>query len=160
MQPVRLRRHTSSFQCLGGQFVAQEAFSKVRGSALASYSAGISACEEGDQWPWQWPFALLGGIREMKMRPDVFFSYSAGISACEKGEQRQRALTMLSEIWEANLGPDTIRPPSSSSSCPLVPAPPSACPREWLGGDYKQPQAPIIARPILTEIPRHRGQEP
>ena len=34
--------------------------------------------------------------------------YSAGISACEKGEQWQRALSLLSEMWEAKLEPDVI----------------------------------------------------
>ncbi|CAK0841671.1 unnamed protein product [Prorocentrum cordatum] len=35
-------------------------------------------------------------------------SYNAGISACEKGEQWQRALALLSEMWEAKLEPDVI----------------------------------------------------
>ncbi|CAK0872581.1 unnamed protein product, partial [Prorocentrum cordatum] len=33
-------------------------------------------------------------------------SYSAGVSACEKGQQWQRALALLSEMWEAKLEPD------------------------------------------------------
>ena len=35
-------------------------------------------------------------------------SYNAGISACEKGEQWQRALALLSEMWEAKLEPNVI----------------------------------------------------
>ena len=35
-------------------------------------------------------------------------SYNAGISACEKGEQWQRALALVSEMWEAKLDPDRI----------------------------------------------------
>ncbi|CAK0792569.1 unnamed protein product [Prorocentrum cordatum] len=34
--------------------------------------------------------------------------YSAGISACEKGGQWQRALSLLSEMWEAKLEPNVI----------------------------------------------------
>ena len=35
-------------------------------------------------------------------------TYNAGISACEKGEQWQRAVALLSEMWEAMLEPDVI----------------------------------------------------
>ena len=35
-------------------------------------------------------------------------SYNAGISACEKGEQWLRALSLLSEMWEAKLEPNVI----------------------------------------------------
>ena len=52
----------------------------------------------------------------MPLRADVvdgvhgstLVSYNAGISACEKGEQWQRALTLLSEMWEAELEPNVI----------------------------------------------------
>ena len=37
-------------------------------------------------------------------------SYNGGISACEKGEQWQRALSLLSEMWEAKLEPGVISP--------------------------------------------------
>ena len=40
-------------------------------------------------------------------------SYNAGISACEKGEQWQRALALLSEMWEAKLEPNVICPARS-----------------------------------------------
>ncbi|CAK0808031.1 unnamed protein product [Prorocentrum cordatum] len=35
-------------------------------------------------------------------------SCSAGISACEKGDQWQRALALLSEMWEVKLEPDSL----------------------------------------------------
>ncbi|CAK0893392.1 unnamed protein product [Prorocentrum cordatum] len=89
---------------------------------VISYSAGISACEKGDE-----------------MEPDVI-SYSAGISACEKGEQWQRwsptssatalgsararrassgsrALALLSEMREAKLEPDVISYSAGISAC-------------------------------------------
>ena len=44
-------------------------------------------------------------------------SYNAGISACEKGEQWQRALALLSEVWEAKLEPDVISYNAGISAC-------------------------------------------
>ena len=44
-------------------------------------------------------------------------SYSAGISACEKGGQWQRALALLSEIWEAKLEPNVISYSAGISAC-------------------------------------------
>ncbi|CAK0837724.1 unnamed protein product, partial [Prorocentrum cordatum] len=52
--------------------------------ARLSYSAGISACEKGEQW--QRALALLSEMRKAKLEPNVI-SYRAGISAYEKGEQ-------------------------------------------------------------------------
>ncbi|CAK0858317.1 unnamed protein product [Prorocentrum cordatum] len=69
-------------------------------NAGLSYSAGISACEKGEQW--QWALALLSEMWEVKVEPNVV-SYSAGISACEKGKQWQLALALLSEMREAKL---------------------------------------------------------
>ncbi|CAK0902491.1 unnamed protein product, partial [Prorocentrum cordatum] len=70
-----------------------------------SYSAGISACEKGEQW--QGALALLSEMWEAGLEPDVI-SYSALISACEKGEQWHRALALLSEMWEVRLEPNLI----------------------------------------------------
>ncbi|CAK0903291.1 unnamed protein product [Prorocentrum cordatum] len=70
---------------------------------VISYSAGISACEKGEQW--QRALALLSEIWEVKLEPDVI-SYSAGISACKKGKQWQWALALLSEMREAKLEPN------------------------------------------------------
>ncbi|CAK0884094.1 unnamed protein product [Prorocentrum cordatum] len=67
-----------------------------------SYSAGISACEKGDQW--QCVLALLSEMRETKLQPDAM-SFSAGISACGKGEQWQRALALLNGMRKAKVGP-------------------------------------------------------
>ena len=41
----------------------------MHGSALVSYSAGISACEKGGQW--QWALALFGEMWEANMQPDI-----------------------------------------------------------------------------------------
>ncbi|CAK0873284.1 unnamed protein product [Prorocentrum cordatum] len=72
--------------------------------AQLSYSAGISACEKGEQW--QRALALLREMSEAKLQPDVI-SYNAGISACgDNGGQWQRALALLSEMHKANLEPD------------------------------------------------------
>ncbi|CAK0869099.1 unnamed protein product [Prorocentrum cordatum] len=65
-----------------------------------AYNVVISACGKGEQW--QQTLALLSGMREAKMEPDVI-SYSATISACGEGEQWLRALVLLRELWEAEL---------------------------------------------------------
>ncbi|CAK0858315.1 unnamed protein product [Prorocentrum cordatum] len=70
-----------------------------------SYSAGISACENGEQW--QLALALLSEMRAAKLEPNDI-SYSAGISACEKGEQWQWALALLSEMSEVKVEPTVI----------------------------------------------------
>ncbi|CAK0832933.1 unnamed protein product [Prorocentrum cordatum] len=77
---------------------------KLEPSSTVSYSAGISACEKGEQW--QRALALLSEMWEAKLEPDVI-SYSAGISACEKGEQWQRALALLSEMRQAKMEPNS-----------------------------------------------------
>ncbi|CAK0891727.1 unnamed protein product [Prorocentrum cordatum] len=82
--------------------------------AQLSYSAGISACEKGEQW--QRALALLSEMWEAKLEPNVI-SYSAGISACEKGEQWQAALALLSEMCEAKLEPSVISYSAGLSAC-------------------------------------------
>ena len=77
----------------------------VHGSALVSYSAGISACEKGEQW--QRALALLSEMWEAKLEPDVI-SYGAFISACDKGKQWRLALSLLSEMWELKFEPNVI----------------------------------------------------
>ncbi|CAK0810435.1 unnamed protein product, partial [Prorocentrum cordatum] len=47
-------------------------------------------------------------MRGAKLEPDVI-SYNAGISACGKGEQWQRALVLLSEMWEAMVETNVIK---------------------------------------------------
>ena len=81
---------------------------------LVSYSAGISACEKGDQR--KRARALLSEMWDAKLVPDVI-SYSAVIGACEKGAQRQRALALLSEMWDAKLVPDVINYSAETSAC-------------------------------------------
>ncbi|CAK0905365.1 unnamed protein product [Prorocentrum cordatum] len=81
-------------------------FKTCSACAPVSYSAGISACEKGEQW--QRALALLSEMREAKLDPHDIFSYSAGISACGKGAQWQRALALLSEMREERLEPTVI----------------------------------------------------
>ena len=50
-----------------------------------SYSAGISACEKGEQW--QRALALLREMWEASLEPNVI-SCDTGIRAYRKGEQR------------------------------------------------------------------------
>ena len=75
----------------------------VHGSALVSYSAGISACEKGEQW--QRALALLSEMREAKLEPNVI-TYSSWISACENGGQWQRALWLLGVMRDVKVVPD------------------------------------------------------
>ena len=58
--------------------------------------------------------------RSPRVRPSLYYmavSYNAGISACEKGEQWQRALALLSEMWEAQLEPYVISYSAGTSAC-------------------------------------------
>ena len=50
------------------------------GHTQVSYSAGVSACEKGEQW--QRALALLGEMWEAKLEPNVI--YMAHRSACQK----------------------------------------------------------------------------
>ncbi|CAK0834544.1 unnamed protein product, partial [Prorocentrum cordatum] len=95
------------------------------------YTATASACRKGGQW--QHVLSVLSDMWEAKLEPNVIFSamqgpvrarrassgsgYNAGISACEKGEQWQRALALLSEMWEAKLEPDVISYSAGISAC-------------------------------------------
>ncbi|CAK0851248.1 unnamed protein product [Prorocentrum cordatum] len=82
---------------------------------IFSYSAGISACEKGEQW--QPALALLSEMREAKVSPDVIYTYSAGISACEKGKKWQLALGLLSEMCEATVEPNIFSYSAGISAC-------------------------------------------
>ena len=95
-------------------FFRKISWTVVHGSALVSYSAGISACDRGEQWLRA--MLLLGEMREAKLEPDVI-GCNAGISACGKGEQWQRALALLSEMCEAKLEPDVISYSAGISAC-------------------------------------------
>ena len=55
----------------------------VHGSALVSHSAGISACEKGEQW--QRALALLSEMREAKLEPDVIYTTIPGIARARGG---------------------------------------------------------------------------
>ncbi|CAK0907830.1 unnamed protein product [Prorocentrum cordatum] len=46
---------------------------KLEPTVIFSYSAGISACEKGDQW--QRALALLSEMREAKLEPNTISSY-------------------------------------------------------------------------------------
>jgi len=51
------------------------------------YSAGICACEKGQQW--QQALSLLSDMVETRLEPTAI-SYNAGRNAGEKGQQWQR----------------------------------------------------------------------
>ncbi|CAK0842402.1 unnamed protein product, partial [Prorocentrum cordatum] len=72
---------------------------------VISYSAGISACEKGEQW--QRALALLSDVWVAKLEGSVII-FNAGITACGKGEQWQQALALLREMREGKLEPDII----------------------------------------------------
>ena len=64
---------------------------------VISYSAAISAREEGQQWePAQ---SLLGQMEARGVEPNVI-SYNAAISACENGHQWEPALSLLRQKQE------------------------------------------------------------
>ncbi|CAK0803792.1 unnamed protein product [Prorocentrum cordatum] len=84
---------------------------------VISYSAGISACEKGEQW--ERALSLLSEMREGTVEPTVI-SYTAGIIACEKGKQWQRAVSLLSHMWEAKLVPGVTSYSSGVSACEKV----------------------------------------
>ncbi|CAK0888794.1 unnamed protein product [Prorocentrum cordatum] len=75
---------------------------------VISYSAGISACEKGEQW--QRALALLSEMQELNLESNAisFTIYNAGISACGNGEQWQWALALLTAMREAKLEPNVI----------------------------------------------------
>ncbi|CAK0892993.1 unnamed protein product [Prorocentrum cordatum] len=66
-------------------------------------NARISACEKGQV------VAAGAGAAAQDVGGEVGaqrLSHNVGITACEKGEQWQRALALLSEMWEAKLEPN------------------------------------------------------
>ncbi|CAK0868361.1 unnamed protein product [Prorocentrum cordatum] len=95
-----------------------QTYSRIRdhgnGPPPLSYSAGISACEKGEQWLQAlW---LLGKAREIKLEPNII-SYSAAISACEKSGKWQQALSLFGELREARLDPDVVSFGAAISAC-------------------------------------------
>ncbi|CAK0904775.1 unnamed protein product [Prorocentrum cordatum] len=79
----------------------------------SGYSAGISACERGEQW--QRALLLLSEMREAKLEPDVI--HHAGISACEKDGQWQQASSLLSEMGDMELEPNVVSYSAVISAC-------------------------------------------
>ncbi|CAK0816365.1 unnamed protein product [Prorocentrum cordatum] len=83
-------------------------------------------------------------------------SYSAGISACEKGRHWQRALSLLSEMWEAKLVPNFT---SYSAGIP-------ACDRcgQWqqaiwlLKETWTQMLGPMSVASLTPESSRYAGK--
>ena len=49
---------------------------------VVSYSAGISACEKGEQW--QRALALLSEMREAKLEPNVIYTLMPGAHMVQK----------------------------------------------------------------------------
>ena len=80
----------------------------AHGHTLVSYSAGISACGNSEQW--QWSLALLSEMLEAKLEPNVI-SYNAGISACEVSGQWTKALDLLESMLGARVDPAAANSP-------------------------------------------------
>ncbi|CAK0820508.1 unnamed protein product [Prorocentrum cordatum] len=87
---------------------------------VIGYSAGISACEKGQQWQralaavisacekgeqWQWAMSLLSEMRESGLQPNAI-SYNAGICACGRCGQWRQAVSLLNEMRQSNMEPD------------------------------------------------------
>ncbi|CAK0832932.1 unnamed protein product [Prorocentrum cordatum] len=87
---------------------------RSRSPRPSNYSAGISSCDEGEQW--QLAMSLLSEMWEAKLGLNAN-SFSAGVSACGKGQQWQMAMSLLSEIWEAKLGLNAISFSVGTSAC-------------------------------------------
>ncbi|CAK0858309.1 unnamed protein product [Prorocentrum cordatum] len=116
---------TSSATTLGSAFARRA----ISGSGLWRCSAKCgrrswspTQLQRWDQRVREWRSVAAGSGatqrdagRETGARPLV--SYNAGISACEKGKQWQRALALLSEMWEAKLEPDVFSFGSGISAC-------------------------------------------
>ncbi|CAK0795997.1 unnamed protein product [Prorocentrum cordatum] len=91
---------------------------RICSPTLPIYSAGVSACEKGEQWQraqWQRALVLLSEMGEVELEPTII--YNVGISACEKGLQWQRAWALLSEMWKTKLVPDVISYSAGISAC-------------------------------------------
>ena len=117
LAPGRAPLETSSLSLAHPKGTARRFFySKVphHRYTLVTYNAGISACENGEQW--QRAAALLSEMWDTRLELNVI-SYNAGISTCEKGEQWQRALALLSEMGEAVLKADVITYSAGISAC-------------------------------------------
>ncbi|CAK0891809.1 unnamed protein product [Prorocentrum cordatum] len=87
---------------------------KLEADVIFSYSAGICACEQGDQW--QRALAVLSEMWEAQLKPDAI-SFNSGISAYGKGVQWKRALALLSEMRETKLEPNVISYSAGISAC-------------------------------------------
>ncbi|CAK0888683.1 unnamed protein product [Prorocentrum cordatum] len=65
--------------------------------------------------------AVAAGVgaaqRDERGEAGAEFSYNTGISACEKGRQWQRALALLSEMWEARVERSIVSYGSGISAC-------------------------------------------
>ncbi|CAK0910425.1 unnamed protein product [Prorocentrum cordatum] len=99
MRPARVRRPSGG----SGLFAAQR---DAGGEAAAqrylyfSYSAGISACQNGVQW--HQAFALLSGVCEAKPAFNSV-SHASWTNASETGWQCQRAVWLHGVMREANV---------------------------------------------------------
>eukprot|EP00434_Breviolum_minutum_P017872 symbB.v1.2.015768.t1/scaffold1181.1/size133410/4 len=72
---------------------------------VISYSALISACEKGSQWPTA--LELFRSMKFSTLAPNKY-SFSAAIISCQKGEQWQHALHLFSNMSAYELTPDAI----------------------------------------------------
>ncbi|CAK0879656.1 unnamed protein product [Prorocentrum cordatum] len=87
-----------------------------------SPTSSILPLQRWDQRVRKWPaVAACAGAAERDVGgeggPRRLVNYNAGISACAKGEQWQRALALLSEMWEAKLDPDVTSYSAGITAC-------------------------------------------
>merc|ERR1711933_500087 len=81
---------------------------------VITFSAAISACEKGAQWPRV--LSLFLGMQKARIQPDVI-TYNAAISACEKGAQWPRALSLFDRMQKARIQPDVITYSAAIHAC-------------------------------------------